>query len=160
MQYYHFPQCTFFSLQRFGKSTSTKDALKADSKGRTKSARLSYTNRSTKSAASGSRKHSNKENQGSQRQQEFRQFVSETRDDVSSAHGVGESMNPPSEPASSRLSVFGNDFLTNRFMMDLPSSKLSWHLDTPMGKSGIETIPSPTEWDGPDLEVGDLTHEI
>ncbi|XP_053398553.1 uncharacterized protein LOC123556357 isoform X5 [Mercenaria mercenaria] len=138
---------------RFGKSTprsETRDGLKTDHV-RTKSAKLSY--RSSKSATSTGRKQSNKENEATPREKDFKQFMSETRDDVSSMHGVGESMNPPSEPASSRLSVFGNDFLTNRFMMDLPSSKLSWHLDTPLGKTGTEMVSSPTDWDCPDLEL-------
>ena len=80
---------------------------------------------------------------------EIKSFMAENKDDVSSVHGLGDTVsnNQPSEPASSRLSMFGNDFMTNRFMMDLPSSKLSWHMESPLGKSL-------TDWgDGTDFDV-------
>lgn len=90
---------------------------------------------------------------------DFRQFISETRssdgsikDGGSMKEGASESMVPPSEPASSRMSMgMGTDFLTHRFLTDrfltdLPSSKLSWHLESPGPKSEWD-------WEGTDFEV-------
>ena len=77
---------------------------------------------------------------------DFRQFISDNRDDqddVSMPHGHRDSVFPLSELTSNYA---GNDFLTSRFLSELPTSKLSWNLDSPMGKS-------PTEWEGTEAEV-------
>lgn len=118
-------------------------------KSRTPSANPSRLSKSAMSLASRKAKRETQENRNvSTDFKDFKQSGTDTRDDISSTHGLGDtvSINPPSEPASSRLSMFGNDFMTNRFMMDLPSSKLSWHLESPLGKSV-------TDWDGTEYDV-------
>lgn len=142
-----------YCFQKFGKpskkGTSDADLDPGFMKSRTSSANPSRLSKSAMSLASRRARKDNQENRNvSTDFKDFKQSVTDTRDDVSSTRGLGDtvSMNPPSEPASSRLSMFGNDFMTNRFMMDLPSSKLSWHLESPLGKSF-------TDWDGTEYDV-------
>ncbi|XP_052282684.1 uncharacterized protein LOC127879720 isoform X3 [Dreissena polymorpha] len=80
--------------------------------------------------------------------------ASGAKDNYSDIHGGDESVVPPSEPASSRLSTTfgGNDFLTDRFMMELPSSKLSWNLESPLRKSPFDIPQFVTDWDGADFD--------
>ncbi|KAL4230907.1 hypothetical protein ACF0H5_011282 [Mactra antiquata] len=146
---------TLASGPKFGKTYSKTDATPSP---RVSSSKLKSGSIKTAKSSSGvTPRGSNKENQNLKSDKVTDPTVKETRDDISSMRGLGDSINPPSEPASSRMSMFGNDFLTNRFMMDLPSSKLSWHLDTPGaggagGKYGMDGV-SNSEWDGPDLEL-------
>ena len=84
---------------------------------------------------------------------DFRQFITDNRDeqdDVSTPHGQRDSAYPLSDFASSYT---GNDFLTSRFLSELPTSKLSWNLDSPVGKSPYENVQTPTDWEGTEAEV-------
>ena len=84
---------------------------------------------------------------------DFRQFISDSRDEqdhVSTPHGQRDSAYPLSDFASSYA---GNDFLTSRFLSELPTSKLSWNLDSPVGKSPYENVQTPTDWEGTEAEV-------
>ena len=103
---------------------------------------------SNQSSAMKSRNQSgkNKIKNGHKGGSDFRQFISDNRDDqddVSTPNGHRDSVFPLSDLTSN---FTGNDFLTSRFLSELPTSKLSWNLDSPIGKT-------PTDWEGTDIEV-------
>ena len=105
---------------------------------------------SRQSSAVKTRKHSGREKIKSAQKGggDFRQFIHDTREqeeDVSTPQGHRESVFPMSDLGSN---FTGNDFLTSRFLSELPMSKLSWNLDSPLGKSQ-----TPTDWEGTEAEV-------
>ena len=148
-------------MQRFGKYPQKVEDKVIDKNSQTPSVKLRSDSGRLTSASGGQ---SNKENRGvsksaksikSVKSGEFQQFVSQSRDE----NGTRDDLSTPrgykgSEPASSRMSL-STDFMTNRFMMDLPASKLSWHMESPT-KSMFDGGAS-TDWDGTDAEVRSLS---
>ena len=141
-------------FQRFGKTSQkleAEDNLKnAKHAAKFQSANTNQTDLSRQSSAVKGRKHSGRDKikSGQKSGGDFRQFIQDTRDqedDVSSPHGHRDSIFPMSDLGSN---FTGNDFLTSRFLSELPTSKLSWNLESPMGH-----IHTPTDWEGTEAEV-------
>ena len=113
------------------------------------------TDLSRQSSAIKGRKHSGRDKfkNGQKGGGDFRQFIQDTRDqeeNISVLQGHGDGVFPMSDLGSNYI---GNDFLTSRFLSELPTSKLSWNLESPLGKSPYENIHTPTDWDGTEAEV-------
>ncbi|XP_052794192.1 uncharacterized protein LOC128227574 isoform X4 [Mya arenaria] len=143
---------TLASGPKFGKENMKAEKDEGPSEGfmvsRTPVSRQRYCHSRSATSLSSKRSHKikgeNKENKRSV--SDFQQYMTDTPDEASLKDGLSESVAPPSEPASSRMSTaLGTDFMTHRFMMDLPSSKLSWHLESPGPKSL-------TDWEGTEFE--------